>query len=153
MVSRRILHQRSARHRPSEHRYCLSSRHYFFEPSLWLRPHVVYPDQSLVEAETWYRSSPSILANDCSFLRKGMLTSGVLAAEVQQTCLMVILLFGKQLYGVSFNCLSRRQIFNVFHVSGCSCTLHSICSWERCRKNGKYTSRFIPLLCRRTFAM
>ena len=99
MVSRRFLHRRS------EHRYCLSSRHYFFAPSiLWLRPDVVYPDQSLVEADTQYRSSPSILANDCSFfLRKGMLTSGVLAAEVQQTCLMAILLFGKQLYGVSFN--------------------------------------------------
>ena len=98
MVSRRILHRRS------EHRYCLSLRHYFFEPSvLCLRPDVVDPDQSLVEAETQYRSSPSILANDCSSLRKGMLTSGVLAAEVQQTCLMAILLFGKQLYGVSSN--------------------------------------------------
>ena len=66
-------------------------------------PMLFYPDQSLVEADTQYRSSPSILANDCSFLRKGMLTSGVLAAEVQQTCLMAILLFGEQLYGVSFN--------------------------------------------------
>ena len=44
------------------------------------------------------RSSRTIVL----FLRKGMLTSGVLAAEVQQTCLMAILLFGKQLYGVSF---------------------------------------------------
>ena len=150
MVSRPILHRRSEGSLLFCHYDITSSSHLYsgYGPMLFIQTRALLKQKRSTEALP--RSSRTIVL----FLRKGMLTSGVLAAEVQQDLLDGHpFVWQAVVWSVIQPDLSRRPIFNVFHVSGCSCTLHSICSWERCRKNGKYTSRFILFFCRRKFAM